>query len=58
VRRILVDLCAVAGVEDAEQVGEHLFLLVEGGVVNAGLDGSPERLIQARRLARLVMSHG
>jgi AcrR family transcriptional regulator len=56
VREILVDLCAAARRQDAEQLGEHLFLLVEGGVVSAGLEGDPERLIRARGLAELILS--
>jgi hypothetical protein len=46
----------VAGRQDAEELGEHLFLLVEGGVVSAGLEGNPERLIRARSLAKLTLS--
>jgi AcrR family transcriptional regulator len=56
VEQILVDLVAKAGVPDAAGVGEHLYLLVEGGVVGAGLDGSSERLIHARRLAERVLA--
>lgn len=56
VRDILVDLCAAAGRPDAERLGEHLFLLVEGGVVSAGLEGNSERLIRARGLAELILS--
>jgi AcrR family transcriptional regulator len=56
VRRILIDLCAAAGAPDPEQLGEHLFLLVEGGVVSAGLEGSPEPLQRARRLAQLLLN--
>ena len=56
VRDILVDLCTAAGRQNAEQLGEHLFFLLEGGVVSAGLDGDPERLIHARKLAELMLS--
>lgn len=55
VRDILVELCAAAG-DDAGQLGEHLFLLVEGGVVSAGLEGDPECLMRARSLAELLLS--
>ena len=56
VEQILVDLVAEAGVPDAPGVGEHLYLLVEGGVVSAGLDGNPERLVHARRLAERILA--
>jgi AcrR family transcriptional regulator len=56
VEQALVDLVAEAGVADARAVGEHLYLLVEGGVVSAGLDGNPERLVHARRLAEAILA--
>jgi len=56
VRHILIDLCAATEARDPEQLGEHLFLLVEGGVVSAGLHGNPERLQRARSLAQLILS--
>jgi AcrR family transcriptional regulator len=56
VQGILVGLVADAGVANPESVGEHLYLLVEGGVVSAGLDGHPERLHRARRLAATVLA--
>jgi hypothetical protein len=56
VRRILIDLCAAAEAPDPEQLGEHLFLLVEGGVASAGVQGNPERLQRARSLAQLILS--
>ena len=56
VRRILIELCTAAEASDPEQLGEHLFLLVEGGVVNAGLEGTPDRLGRARRLAVHVLT--
>ena len=55
VRQILIERCAAAGVANAEQVGEHLFLLVEGGVVSSGVEGNPDRLRHARRLAQLLL---
>jgi AcrR family transcriptional regulator len=55
VRRILTERCAAAGVADADQVGEHLFLLVEGGVVSAGVEGTADRLLRARRFAELLL---
>lgn len=56
VRRILTDRCAAAGIADAEQLGEHLFLLVEGGVASAGVEGKPDRLRHARSLAQRVLA--
>jgi AcrR family transcriptional regulator len=57
VQQIMVDLVAATGIVEAQEVGEHLFLLVEGGVVSAGLDGHPERLRRARQLAETVLSN-
>ena len=51
VERFLVESCRVAGATAPEALGEHLYLLVEGGVVSAGLDGTPDRLLRARQLA-------
>ncbi len=56
VRRILIDLCAATGAPDPEQLGEHLFLLVEGGVVSAGVQGNPEPLQRARSLAQFILT--
>ncbi len=56
VRRIMIERCTGAGASDPEQLGEHLFLVVEGGVVTAGVDGNPERLQRARRLAQLLLT--
>ena len=56
VRRILTERCAAAGLADAGRLGEHLFLLVEGGVVSAGVEGNPDRLRHARSLARQLLS--
>jgi AcrR family transcriptional regulator len=39
-----------------ERVLDLLFLLVEGGVVSAGVEGNPEPLQRARRLAQLLLS--
>ena len=56
VRQILAGLCAEAGVESPDRVAGHLFLLVEGGVVSAGLSGNSERLLEAREVARSVLA--
>lgn len=57
VQAILAERCAAATADPA-RVAEHLFLLVEGAMVNAGLDGTPARLQQARRLAELMLRDG
>jgi AcrR family transcriptional regulator len=56
VRRILIERCTAANAPDPQQLGEHLFLLVEGGVVSAGLEGNADRLQRARRLAQLLLT--
>jgi AcrR family transcriptional regulator len=56
VRRILIDLCAAAEASDPEELSEHLFLLVEGGVVSAGVQGKPGPLQGARSLAQLILT--
>lgn len=55
VRQILIERCTAAGVTGAAQLGEHLFLLVEGGVASAGVEGNPDQLRRARRLARRLL---
>jgi AcrR family transcriptional regulator len=56
VRRILIERCAAAGFADVDQLGDHLFLLVEGGVASAGVEGNPDRLRRARALAQVLVS--
>ena len=56
VRRILIERCAAAEAPNPERLGEHLYLLVEGGVVSAGLEGDTNRLQRARSLAELILS--
>jgi AcrR family transcriptional regulator len=59
VRRILAERCALAMVfSDPDGLAEHLFLLVEGAVVNAGLDGNDEQLKRARVLAARILADG
>lgn len=48
VHEILFDTCVQAGLEDPSRTAEHLFLLVEGGVVSAGLVETSEHLQRAR----------
>jgi hypothetical protein len=40
----------------AELLGEHLFLLVGGGVVSAGVQGKRGALQRARGLAQLILT--
>jgi AcrR family transcriptional regulator len=57
VRRILAERCALASVFcDPDGLAEHLFLLVEGAVVNAGLDGDDMQLKRARTLAARIVA--
>ena len=58
VREILVERCEAAAAADPQRTGDHLFLLVEGAIVNAGLEGSPERLQTAREFAQLMLGAG
>ena len=55
VQQILCERCAAAGVSDST-LGEHLFMLLEGAIVNAGLDGSSERVARARALAARLLA--
>ncbi|NNN13421.1 MAG: TetR/AcrR family transcriptional regulator [Acidimicrobiaceae bacterium] len=55
VQQLVTELVAATGVGDPELVGEHIYLLVEGAMVSAGLDGSPDRLHRARNLAGALL---
>ena len=57
VQKILSERCVAVGVGDPAGIGEHLFLLLEGAIVNAGLDGSSERVQRARRVAELMLGN-
>jgi AcrR family transcriptional regulator len=58
VQAILVSRCADAGAAGPAALGAHLFLLLEGAMVNAGLEGDPERVEHARALAREMLVRG
>lgn len=51
VENFLASACRAAGADRPDELGEHLYLLVEGAVVSAGLEGNPDRLLRARQLA-------
>lgn len=42
-------------VEDAAAVAEHVFLLLEGAIAHAGIDGHPGRLARARTFAEQLL---
>jgi AcrR family transcriptional regulator len=44
-------LQALTTQEEAVELAGHCSLLLEGGMARAGLEGRPERLVQARRIA-------
>lgn len=56
VRQRLVELCVEGGIDEATRVGEHLYLLAEGGVVAAGLAGTLAHLETARTIAERVLN--
>lgn len=56
VRRVLREEAVAAG--GPEELGDQLFLLLEGGQATAGLEGTPEPLRWARQAAeRLIAAH-
>lgn len=58
VRDLLVELVTATGVGEPEELAEHLYLLVEGAVVSAGLEGSPAQIHRARALASGLLAAG
>ena len=59
VRQLLAERCRIARVfPDPDGLAEHLFLLVEGAVVNAGLAGNDKQLKRARLLAERILADG
>jgi AcrR family transcriptional regulator len=46
---------ALAPLDDADELAEHLSLLLEGAMVRAGLESSTERLRRARGLAAVLV---
>lgn len=58
VRSLLHDQARRAGLGDPDALADHLFLLLEGGVVTAGIRGSCEPLRWAREAAEtLIAAH-
>ncbi|EKU45264.1 TetR/AcrR family transcriptional regulator [Brevibacterium sp. LS14] len=48
VEALLADI--LAGSSDSRSLAEHVFLLLEAGIVHRGIDGDDRRLVRARRL--------
>lgn len=55
VRDFLVDQAEELGTPDPQQLGEQLFVLLEGGVVTAGVRGDAEPLRAARSAAETLL---
>ncbi len=55
VERILTEHLREAGVTYSAAMAEHLAFLLEGAVSRAGLEGGPERLTHARRIAARLL---
>ena len=58
VRDLLAVLVVETGASEPEELAEHLYLLVEGAVVSAGLEGSPAQIRRARALASRLLPGG
>lgn len=58
VEQILVDHLEELGTPDTETMAEHLSFLLEGAMSRAGLEGTGERLLHARRLAETMLATG
>ncbi|PTR32347.1 TetR family transcriptional regulator [Rhodococcus sp. OK519] len=43
-------------VDDPQAVAEHVYLLLEGAAAHRGIDGSDQRLVRARELARQFLA--
>lgn len=55
VEQILVADLETAGVADPAGMAEHLSFLLEGAMSRAGLEGRPDRLMKARRMAAAML---
>ena len=55
VEQILVADLETAGVADPAGMAEHLSFLLEGAMSRAGLEGRPDRLVTARRMAAAML---
>lgn len=58
VEQILVDGLVELDTADPSGTAEHFSFLLEGAMSRAGLEGRPERLMAARRIAASMMSVG
>lgn len=56
VRDFLVERAERLGTTNAEELGEQLFVLLEGGVVTAGVRGDPAPIRAARAAAETLLS--
>lgn len=58
-RAYVLELARAAGLSEAEEFGDQLFLLLEGALVTAVMERSKEPMRRARRAAELLLlSHG
>lgn len=55
VRQFLVEQAREYGAQEPEELGEQLFVLLEGGVVTAGLRGDPGSIRAARSAAETLL---
>ncbi|MCI9888023.1 TetR/AcrR family transcriptional regulator [Micrococcales bacterium 31B] len=55
VEQILLDALVEAGATDPAGTAEHFSFLLEGAMCRAGLEGSPARVLAARRLAASLL---
>lgn len=58
VRRFLIEQAGESGSDRPEELGEQLFVLLEGGVVTAGVRGDPQPLRAARAAAERLLDLG
>lgn len=56
IRSLLEDQAARSGVGDPQALADQLFLLLEGGIVTAGLEGDPQVLHSARAAAQTLIA--
>lgn len=58
VEQMLVDGLTAAGSADPSVTAEHFSFLLEGAVSRAGLEGRPEKMVRARRIAASMVDAG
>lgn len=56
VRDFLVEQARELGAAQPEELGEQLFVLVEGGVVSSGIQGTPNPITAARTAAETLLN--